>query len=53
VFHQKNAAHTLGQQVHVLNASSEGDLDTSFATLVQLRAGGLLVTVDPFLNSHR
>ena len=49
----KEAARVLGQQVHVINASSEGDLDTAFTTLVQLRAGGLLVTVDPFLNSHR
>jgi putative ABC transport system substrate-binding protein len=49
----KEAARKLGQQVHVVNASTEGDLDTSFAALVQLHAGGLLVTVDPFLNSHR
>ena len=49
----KEAAHTLGQQVHVMNASSESDFDTVFTTLAQLRAGGLLVTVDPFLNSHR
>ncbi len=49
----KEAARVLGQQVHVINASSEGDLETAFTTLVQLRAGGLLVTVDPFLNSHR
>jgi ABC-type uncharacterized transport system substrate-binding protein len=49
----KEAARTLGQPVQVMNASSEGDFDTVFATLMQLHAGGLLVTVDPFLNSHR
>jgi putative ABC transport system substrate-binding protein len=49
----KEAARVLEQKVHVINASSEGDLDTAFTTLVQLRVGGLLVTVDPFLNSHR
>jgi putative ABC transport system substrate-binding protein len=49
----KEAARTLGQPVQVMNASSEGDFDTAFATLMQLHAGGLLVTVDPFLNSHR
>jgi putative ABC transport system substrate-binding protein len=49
----KEAARMLGRQVDVMKASSDGDLDTAFATLVQLHAGGLLVTVDPFLNSHR
>jgi putative ABC transport system substrate-binding protein len=33
------AARTLGVQLHVLSASTERDLDTAFATLVQLRAG--------------
>src|SRR6516164_9765238 len=33
------AAHTLGLQLHVLHASTERDLDTVFASLVQMRAG--------------
>jgi len=33
------AARILGVQLHVLSASTERDLDTAFATLVQLRAG--------------
>ena len=48
----QEAASTLGQQVHILNASSEGDFDTAFANLVQMRAGALLVSVDPFFDSH-
>ena len=39
----QEAAHALGLQIHVLNASTEGEIDTAFATLPQLRAGALLV----------
>ena len=42
------AARTLGLQLHVLEASSERDLDTAFATLTQLRAGGLVISSDAF-----
>jgi putative ABC transport system substrate-binding protein len=38
----KEAARIIGQQVHLLNASSEGDFDRVFATLAQLKAGALL-----------
>ena len=36
------AARPLGLQLHVLHASNERDLDAAFATLAQLRAGGLV-----------
>jgi putative tryptophan/tyrosine transport system substrate-binding protein len=39
--------------MHVLNASSESEIDTAFRTLVELRAGALVVSVDPFLNNQR
>jgi putative ABC transport system substrate-binding protein len=42
------AARTLGLQLHVMQASTQRDFDTVFATLVQLRAGGLVVAGDPF-----
>jgi putative tryptophan/tyrosine transport system substrate-binding protein len=45
------AARTLGLQVHVLYASSERDFEAVFATLVQLGAGGLVITADAVLNS--
>jgi putative ABC transport system substrate-binding protein len=46
------AARSLGLQLHVLHASAERDLDTVFASLVQLRAGGLAIGGDAFLNSQ-
>ena len=49
----RDAARSLGLQMHVLNASSESEIDTAFRTLVELRAGALVVSVDPFLNNQR
>jgi putative ABC transport system substrate-binding protein len=43
------AARSLGLQLHVLHASTERDFDTAFATLVQLRAGALIIGADAFL----
>jgi putative ABC transport system substrate-binding protein len=47
------AARIVGQQIQIINASSESELDAGLIALQQLRAGGLIVTVDPFLNLHR
>jgi putative ABC transport system substrate-binding protein len=46
------AARTLGLELHVLNASTESDLDVAFAKLIQLRAGGLVIGGGPFLISR-
>jgi putative ABC transport system substrate-binding protein len=46
------AARMLGLQLHVLHASTEHELDTAFATLAQLRAGGLVIGLDQFFNSR-
>jgi putative ABC transport system substrate-binding protein len=46
------AARTLGLPIHVLHASTERDFDTVFATLVQLRAGALVIGTDTFFNSQ-
>jgi putative tryptophan/tyrosine transport system substrate-binding protein len=46
------AARTLGLQLHVLHASNERDFDAVFATLAQLRAGGLMIGSDAFFNSR-
>jgi putative tryptophan/tyrosine transport system substrate-binding protein len=42
------AARTLGLQLHVLHASTEHDLEAAFETLIQLRAGGLVISSDAF-----
>jgi putative ABC transport system substrate-binding protein len=42
------AARTLGLQLHVLHSSTDRDIDTIFATLVQLQAGGLVIGNDAF-----
>jgi putative ABC transport system substrate-binding protein len=47
-----SAAHTLGLELHVLNASTEGDFSAVFVKLIQLRAGGLVISGDPFFNSR-
>jgi putative ABC transport system substrate-binding protein len=46
------AARTLGLQLHVLNASTDQEIDAAFATLVRLRAGGLVIGPDNFFNSR-
>jgi putative tryptophan/tyrosine transport system substrate-binding protein len=46
------AAHTLGLQSNVLQASSERDFDAVFTSLLQMRADGLVIGGEPFLNSR-
>lgn len=50
---QQAAARTLGLQLHVLHASKPQDFDTVFATLAQLRAGGLVIGTDSFFNTQK
>jgi putative tryptophan/tyrosine transport system substrate-binding protein len=45
------AARALGLTLHVLYASSEQEIDTAFMTLVQLRAGALVICTDILFNS--
>jgi putative ABC transport system substrate-binding protein len=45
-------AAAIGQQIHILLASNVSDIDAAFATAVQLRAGAMLVSGDPFFNSQ-
>jgi putative ABC transport system substrate-binding protein len=49
----EEAARAIGQQINLLLASNENELEAAFATAAQLRAGAILVGGDPFLNSQR
>jgi putative ABC transport system substrate-binding protein len=48
----QNAASSLRLQLHILNASTTGEIDSAFATLAQVRAGALLISGDAFLSSR-
>ena len=45
-------APTLGLQLHVLHANTEHDFDSVFATVVQVRAGALVIGADAFFTNH-
>jgi len=45
-------ARLLGLQLHLLHASSDADIDAVFATLTELRAGGLVIGTDAFFISR-
>jgi putative ABC transport system substrate-binding protein len=47
------AAQALGQQIHVLKASTVDEIDTAFATVAERRFGALLVQNDLFLVAQR
>jgi putative tryptophan/tyrosine transport system substrate-binding protein len=46
------AAHALGLQLHILNASSEGDFDTVFETLARLHANALVISPNNLFTAH-
>ena len=49
----QTAASSLGKQFVVFSASSESELDATFASIAQSRIGALLGASDPFLFSRR
>ena len=46
------AARTIGMQLHVLQVSTDPDLESAFTALVQLRADALVVSPDVFFNTR-
>ena len=46
------AARSLALELHILNASTEPELDAVFASLNALRAGGLVIGTDAFFTSR-
>jgi putative ABC transport system substrate-binding protein len=49
----ESVARALGQQIIIVNVSSKVELDPAFATMLQQRAGALLVMADAVLNALR
>jgi putative tryptophan/tyrosine transport system substrate-binding protein len=49
----QEAARSIGQQIHVLHASSEQAIHAAFTTFVRMRVQALLVCADPFFNGRR
>jgi putative tryptophan/tyrosine transport system substrate-binding protein len=49
----QSAARSVGQEIIVLRASTAGEIDAAFASLVEQRAGGLLVYGDGLFGSRR
>jgi putative ABC transport system substrate-binding protein len=46
------AARTLGLDLHVVNASTESEIDAAFETLAKVRAGGLVIGTGGLFNSR-
>jgi putative tryptophan/tyrosine transport system substrate-binding protein len=49
----QEAGRVLGQQVHIVNASTEAEINQSFQTLAKLRVGATIVGADAFLMARR
>jgi len=49
----QEAAEAKGLQLPILKAGNEAELDTAFASLGELKAGGTVVAADGFFNARR
>jgi putative ABC transport system substrate-binding protein len=49
----QEAARAKGVQLQILKAGTEGEINATFATLVELKAGALVVDADPFFGARR
>jgi putative ABC transport system substrate-binding protein len=49
----EGAARAKRVRLHILKATTEGEIDAAFATLVQLHAGALVVGNNPFFTGRR
>jgi putative ABC transport system substrate-binding protein len=47
------AAGSVGQNIAIVQARNDSELETAFAALVQQRAGALVICADPFFNNQR
>jgi putative ABC transport system substrate-binding protein len=49
----QEAARSVGQRLYILNASTEAEIERAFATIVQRKAAGLLMSADLFYQVQR
>ena len=49
----QTAASAIERQIEVVTASTNGDIDTAFATLIKKRADALLISPDPLFFTRR
>jgi putative tryptophan/tyrosine transport system substrate-binding protein len=49
----RDAAHSLGMQLHILPASTASEIDAAFATLIERRIGALVVSADQLFTNRR
>jgi putative tryptophan/tyrosine transport system substrate-binding protein len=47
------AAGALGKRIHILNASTESEIDQAFLSLAELRVGAVIISSDAFFISQR
>jgi putative ABC transport system substrate-binding protein len=47
------AAHAIGQELHVLRASTEREIENAFEAVAHQHIPALLVASDPFFNTRR
>ena len=49
----QQAARAKGVQLQILKATTDGEIDAAFASLVELHARALVLQADPYFNSQR
>jgi putative tryptophan/tyrosine transport system substrate-binding protein len=49
----QDAAHARGVPLHILKASTEGEIDAAFGALAHLNTGALVIGPDPFFGGRR
>jgi putative ABC transport system substrate-binding protein len=49
----QDAAHALGLQAYILQASTPSEIDAAFGAIVEAHADGLIVSGDPFFTNQR
>jgi putative tryptophan/tyrosine transport system substrate-binding protein len=49
----REAARTLGLQINALHASTDGEINAAFRTMIQQQTAALILAADPFFDTRR